>query len=482
MKRQRVLFLNRASGVSLQVQLAARLKGLIQSGQMGAGDPLPSSRELAAELKVSRNTVVYAYERLIGEGYLSSRMRSRVFVSDTAPALHSVAQRTQSRREIAPVVHVPQTRYSSGPKPFRPCQPDVELFPLALWNRLRGRILRSTQTSLLHYNSDAVLGFRTLRENLASYLRDSRGVVCEWWQIAITTGSQQALFLLAHLLLTPGDKVIMENPGYSGAVRAWQAAKANIHFAPIDEQGLVCPPLETARAALVYVTPSRQFPTGPSLSLARRLALVNGAVSANSWIIEDDYDSEFRYVAPPLPSLQSLDSGNRVIYVGTFSKLLFPSLRLGYAVLPRALVEPFAALKATAEDHGPMIDQATLAAFLDSGAFYSHIRRARKNYAERQQAFLDAIEKGSLPLEFRYRDGGMNLTGFLPQEFNDQTWSARLKAAGLDVPALSQYAPQPAQRGLVFGFTAFTPAEIRRAVEKLLSLRLDRPARLSGSI
>ena len=207
----------------------------------------------------------------------------------------------------------------------------------------------------------------------------------------------------------------------------------------------------------------------------------SGAVSTNSWIIEDDYDSEFRYVAPPLPSLQSLDSGNRVIYVGTFSKLLFPSLRLGYAVLPRSLVEPFATLKTTAEDHGPMIDQATLAAFLDSGAFYSHIRRARKNYAERQHAFLHAIEKGDLPLEFRYRDGGMNLTGFLPSGYNDQTWSARLAASGLDVPALSQFARQPAERGLVFGFTAFTPTEIRRAVEKMLSLRLNHPVLPSGS-
>ena len=482
MKRQRVLFLNRGSDVSLQMQLAARLKGLIQSGQMGAGDPLPSSRELAAELKVSRNTVVYAYERLISEGYLSSRLRSRVFVSDTAPALRSVVQRLQSRQDFGPVIQVPRASYSAGPKPFRPCQPDVQLFPLALWNRLRGRVLRNTQYSLLHYNSEAVLGFRPLRENLATYLRDSRGVVCEWWQIAITTGSQQALFLLAHLLLKAGDRVIMENPGYSGAVRAWESARANIHYAPIDEQGVVCPPLDIARPALVYVTPSRQFPTGPSLSLARRLALVNGAVSANAWIIEDDYDSEFRYVAPPLPSLQSLDSGNRVIYVGTFSKLLFPSLRLGYAVLPRSLVEPFAMLKTTAEDHGPMMDQATLAAFLDSGAFYAHIRRARKNYAERQQVFLQAIEKGGLPLEFRYRDGGMNLTGFLPAGYNDQTWSARLAAAGLDVPALSQYARRPAESGLVFGFTAFAPGEIRRAVDKMLSLKLNRPARPSGSI
>ena len=203
---------------------------------------------------------------------------------------------------------------------------------------------------------------------------------------------------------------------------------------------------------------------------------------AGALIVEDDYDGEFRYGGKPLTALYGLDGGDRVIYVGSFSKLLFPSLRLGYAVLPRSLVEPFAALKSTAEDHGPMIDQATLAEFLDSGAFYSHIRRCRKNYAERQHAFLNAIKKGSLPLDFRYRDGGMNLTGFLPSNCNDQTWSARLAAAGLDVPALSQYASEPTEQGLVFGFTAFTPAEIRRSVEKMLNLRLDRPMRPSGSI
>jgi GntR family transcriptional regulator/MocR family aminotransferase len=478
-KRRQILFLTRKSDVSLQVQLAVQLKDLIQSGQLGAGDPLPSSRELAAELKVSRNTVVYAYERLISEGYLNSRSRSKVFVSDTARELRSAAQRAAQRskaqQQNSPAVHVPKASYSDGPKPFRPCQPDVQLFPLALWNRLRGRALRTTNRSLLHYNSEAVLGFRPLRENLAAYLRDSRGVVCEWWQIAITTGSQQALYLLANLLLKQGDRVYMENPGYSGAVRAWKSAGATMEHLPIDAQGMVFPALEKAAAALVYVTPSRQFPTGASLSLARRLALVNGAVNTKTWIVEDDYDSEFRYIAPPLPSMQSLDSGNRVIYVGTFSKLLFPSLRLGYAVLPKSLVEPFAELKTIAEDHGPMIDQATLAAFLDSGAFYSHIRRCRKSYAERQQAFLDAIAKGSLPLDFRYRDGGMNLTGFLPESCDDLVWSARLKRAGLDVPALSQYASVATERGLVFGFTAFTPTQIRRGVEKMLSLRLDRP-------
>lgn len=473
MKRQTILFLDRKSPISLQVQLAGQLKRLVQTGQLLSGKPLPSTRELAAELKVSRNTVVHAYDRLIGEGYLDSRERSGIFVSETAPDLRSAARQSATRTGMPAANVMPTIPFSKGPKPFRPCQPDVNLFPLAMWNRLRGKALRSTDRTLLHYHAEATLGFQPLRETLAAYLRDSRGVVCEWWQIAITSGSQQALHLLANLLLEPGDTVYMENPGYVGAVRAFRSAHADIRFLPVDGNGMVFPPLDSAPVSIVYVTPSRQFPTGASLSLPRRLALVNGAIGGSgTWIIEDDYDSEFRYVAPPLPSMQSLDSGNRVIYVGTFSKLLFPSLRLGYAVLPRSLVQPFHELKSTADDHGSLIDQATLAGFLESGGFYSHVRRCRRNYGERQEAFLEAIQKGTLPFEFRYRDGGMNLTGFLPPGLDDAAWSARLKQAGLDVPALAHFANAPTEPGLVFGFTAFTPAQIRRGVEKLLSLRL----------
>jgi GntR family transcriptional regulator / MocR family aminotransferase len=485
MKRQKILFLDRKSAVSLQVQLAAQLKKLVREGELNAGDPLPSTRELAAELKVSRNTVVHAYERLVSEGYLDSRVRSGIFVSETAPALRSAARPTamaESRSGAAALraiqMRIPDATPSKGPRPFRPCQPDVHLFPLVMWNRLRGKVLRSTDRDLLHYHAEAALGFKPLRETLAAYLRDSRGVVCEWWQIAITSGSQQALHLLAQLLLKPGDAVWMEEPGYVGAVRAWKSADAAIKYLPVDANGMVVPPPEadSGPVSIVYVTPSRQFPTGASLSLARRLALVNGAkaeaaAGRDTWIVEDDYDSEFRYIAPPLPSMQSLDSGNRVIYVGTFSKLLFPSLRLGYVVLPKTLVEPFHGLKCTADEHGSLIDQATLAAFLESGGFYSHVRRCRRNYAERQEAFLEAISKRNLPLDFRYRDGGMNLTGFLPAGTDDGAWSERLNAAGLDVPALSRYADGPTEPGLVFGFTAFTPAQIRRGVERILEMR-----------
>ncbi len=477
MGRLKLLFLDRDSPVSLQAQLTSQIKELIRRGHVTAGEALPSSRDLAADLRVSRNTVVYTYDRLISEGYLHSHMRSRVYVAETAPEVQRAARDASHKRQgVRPPASVPRAGGSTAPIPFRPCQPDVGLFPLEMWNRLRGRALRSTDRSLLHYNSAAALGMRELRENLAVYLRESRGVRCEWWQVAITSGSQQALYLLAQLLLKPGDRVYMENPGYQGAVRAWRTAGANIRLMCVDGEGVVLPPLAIEAPKLVYVTPSRQFPVGVSLSLARRLALVNGAADVGCWIVEDDYDSEFRYESAPLPSLQNLDAGGRVIYAGTFSKLLFPALRLGYVVLPVSLVERFQALKSIVDDHGPMIEQATLAAFLDTGAFYAHIRRCRRAYAERQMAFLHGMQMGGLPLDFRYRDGGMNLTGFLPRNFDDLAASDRLRAAGLDVPALTSYASgnrQHVEPGLVFGFTAFTPERIHQGVKTVLRTGLQ---------
>jgi GntR family transcriptional regulator / MocR family aminotransferase len=219
------------------------------------------------------------------------------------------------------------------------------------------------------------------------------------------------------------------------------------------------------KLSLVYTTPSRQFPTGVSMSLPRRLAWIDFAARTPTWIIEDDYDSELRYHAPPLPSLQSLDRNNRVIYVGTCSKLLFPSLRLGYVVVPESLLEAFEKLKHLIDDHLPLIDQAALAAFLESGAFFTHIRRCRKAYAERQSLFLDLFRNSDLPLDFRHTDGGMNLTGYLPKGTPDTVWSARLRAAGFDVPSLSHYSVKQYTPGLVFGFTAFGPNVIRSAFE-----------------
>ncbi len=463
MRAMASIWLDHDSRFTLQNQLMQQIKQLIQNGVLDPGEPLPSTRELAEQLRVSRNTVVYAYDRLMGEGYVEPRARSGVFVSSSF-SIPKVASRLKAESSPAAMQDEAPVPVLKAPSPFRPCQPDVTLFPILIWNRLRGRVIRSSGANLLHYQAICSSGLPELRERLAAYLRDHRGVRCEWRQIAITTGSQQALNLLAQLLIKRGDRVYMEDPGYLGARFAWQLAGAKIVPGPIDEQGLRLPSAGKQRFSLIYTTPSRQFPSGVLQSLARRLALIEYAGATKTWVIEDDYDSEFRFTAPPLPSLQSLDTTERVIYVGTFSKVLFPSLRLGYVVLPPSLVDQFNELKALMDDHGPLIDQATLALFLESGAFHSHIRRCRRAYAERQQVFLETCERLRIPLDFYSTDGGMNLTGFFQSSAEDARWSAELRGAGLDVPAMSQYAIKATRPGLVFGFTAFKPEVIRNSL------------------
>lgn len=467
MKALAGIFLDADSRLTLQGQISWQLKEHIQRGTLKPGEALPSTRELAAQLKVSRNTVVYAYDRLMSEGYLEPIPRSGIFVSTSLP----LSQRRQRARKAGSASTIAdETPKALGPPmPFRPCQPDVNLFPLFVWNRLRGRALRTGGCNLLHYQASCNPGLPALRQNLASYLRDSRGVRCDWRQIIITSGSQQALYILSNLLLRSGYPVYMEDPGYVEARLAWQNAGARIETAPIDDEGFKLPERAGRRFSLIYTTPSRQFPTGVSLSLRRRFELIDLAARMKTWVIEDDYDSELRYGAPPLPSLQSLDRSGRVIYVGTFSKLLFPSLRLGYTVVPEALLDRFQWIKHLIDDHLPLIDQATLALFLESGAFYSHIRRCRRAYAERQSLLLNLARESDLPLEFKYTDGGMNLTGFLPAGTDDKKWATRLKEAGFDVPSLSQYAFRKVPPGLVFGFTAFDTATIRIAFERMLT-------------
>jgi len=463
------LWLDRSARATLQDQLARQIRELIQRGDLAPGAALPSTRDLAAHLKVSRNTALYAYDRLISEGYLESVSRSGVFVSASVTLLRQARRPAKSEHPSADRPTETTEATLSSPRPFRPCQPDVGLFPLLMWNRMRGRALRRDGRNLLHYQASCVAGLPALRENVAAYLRDHRGVNCDRRQVVITSGSQQALFLLASLLLRPRDRVYVEDPGYIEARLACSNAGAHVVPGPVDDQGLRLPARHGGRIALVYTTPSRQFPTGVSMSLARRLALLDFAGRTRSWIIEDDYDSELRYGAPPLPSLQSLDATGRVIYTGTFSKLLFPSLRLGYVVLPESLVDRFIELKHLNDDHLPLIDQATLALFLESGAFYSHIRRCRRAYAARQAAFLRLFRASDLPLDFQHTDGGMNLIGLLPDGVDDEAVSRALEGEGFDVPSLAHYAIRPIRPGLVFGFTAFPAEVIRSSFERMRS-------------
>lgn len=445
----------------MQTQLTAQLKRMIQAGELHAGERLPATRELANALMISRNTVVAAYEMLVGEGYIESELRRGFRVNEAAQAFQALPLRGRETREREPLPSLP-----ASPIPFRPTQPDVNLFPLAIWNRHRTRVLRRG-ASLLHYQSRFSIGLDELRRNVADYLRDSRGVRCQWHQVAITNGSQQGLFLLAQLLLRSGQRVYMEDPGYLGARNAWKHAGAAVIPAAVDDEGIRLPAGDSLHCALVYVTPSHQFPLGACMSLGRRLALLRAAHAANAWIVEDDYDAEFRYTSAPQPSLQSLDEGQRVIYIGSFSKTLFPGLRLGFVVLPPMLVDSFAALKSLADDYSPLIDQATLAAFLESGAFYAHLRRCRRHYAERQAFFLEQVHRHGIPLTFPVTGRGMNLAGLLPESMSDRVVSRRLFQAGLDVPPLSRYAVKPVRPGLLFGTAAFDKKGIRQGVMKM---------------
>lgn len=471
--RQLSIHLNRGNGDSLQEQLSQNLRERIVAGDIAPGVALPSSRELAADLQVSRNTVVYAYDRLMGEGYLESRPRSGIFVNPKIRGAAGMGDRGSNDKGVS-VAKLDKESTFKSPVPFRPCQPDVRLFPLSQWNRIRSRILRSTGTNLLNYQSQFALGLPQLRQALSRYL-ESRSVECQWQQIAITCGSQQALYLLSRILLRPGDKVLMEEPGYMGARQAFELAGAKVMTMKVDEEGAI-PPSSTSQFKLIYTTPSRQFPTGASMPVARRIEMLKMARRANAWLLEDDYDSEFRYSRPPLPSLHSLDERKEVIYLGTMSKVLFPSLRIGYAVLPEELLKPFEALRLIVEDHGPLIDQAVMAEFIETGWFFRHIRRCRKVYATRLEHFLKTMQRAGVPLRFPFVEGGMNQTGYFLDEQVDAAQVSMLlrETYGLDIPPLSLYSQREEPAGLVFGFTAFdariTTTNITKLAQGLMKI------------
>jgi len=296
-------------------------------------------------------------------------------------------------------------------------------------------------------------------------LREARGVRCSAEQIIITAGTQQALSLIASTLLEAGDRAWIENPGYLGARAALMAGGARLTAVPIDAEGLTIAAGQKQPPRLIYCTPSRQFPLGTTMSLSRRLALLDVALSTKAWIIEDDYDSEFRYVDRPLPSLQGLTANPHVIYAGSFSKVLFPSLRLGYLVLPENLVEVFRKAKEIHDAGCSTIDQATAAVFIQEGFFSAHVRRMRKVYRERLEVFLDEAKKHTAGwLTFGDVEAGMDVTGWLHPGADDARVSAQLADAGVHAPPLSAYSLTDCDPGLVFGFTAFSPTQLRSAM------------------
>jgi GntR family transcriptional regulator/MocR family aminotransferase len=465
--------INRRLRESLQLQLYRQIRQAIMSGDLAAGIRLPSSRDLVNQLGLSRNTIVYALDRLVSEGYLEGRRGSGMYVAEL-PRLsgRSTVLRTASRptpqRSIAsrladfPSVNASPQYVGSKLRPFRPCQPAIDLYPMRNWNRARSYALRMNGKELMCEGD--VSGLPRLRRALATYLRDSRGVQCDADQIAITAGTQESLSLIAALLIKKNDEIWIEDPGYLGARAAFFRTEGNLRPVSVDAEGITIP-LKGQKPKLIYTTPSRQFPRGITMSLSRRLALLEFVQNAG-WIIEDDYDSEFRYVDRPMPSLQGLDQSGSVIYLGSFSKVLFASLRLGYIVAPEPLVKFFRKLKEIESGPVPAIDQATAAVFMEQGFFTTHVRRMRKIYRERRDAFLHEAHKYfSGLLDFPPIEAGMDIMGYLKHNLSDADLSRRFQAAGVDAPPLSAYSLRSCEPGLLFGFTAYTPTQIRTAMQ-----------------
>jgi GntR family transcriptional regulator / MocR family aminotransferase len=480
----RILTLNSRGATPLYKQLYDELRRAILSGRLKAGIRLPATRELAEELRLSRNTVLGAYQQLLAEGYLEGVGGSGTFVARTLPEemLHvratssqpttqnsksmPLSKRGQKLMEASPNLG---DRVFGKPRPFRCATPDYSSFPFEIWTRLLAKHSRNPSPDLLGYTYPA--GYGRLREVIAAYLRSARGVKCEAEQVIIVPGSQVAFDIASQMLLDSGDTVLIEDPGYFGARGVF--ARAGLHLAPVpvDAEGIDIKAIRENRdnARLVYVTPSFQFPLGVTMSLSRRLELLDWAQQSKAWIIEDDCDGEYRYTGRPIPSLQGLDGGQRVIYTGTFSKVLFPSLRIGYLVAPRDLVDSFVSGRVMTDLHSSTIPQAALADFIEEGHFARHLRRMRKQYAERQECFVTAAKTElSGLLEIEEREAGMHLIGWLPPSVDDQVAAEATKEHNLITLPLSAFSlKRLASGGLVLGYTAFNERQIRAGVRSL---------------
>jgi GntR family transcriptional regulator/MocR family aminotransferase len=460
------LFASQANDArSLREQTCAAVRQAINSGQLQFGERLPSSRLLAGDLGVSRVTVEAAYSQLEAEGYLTRKAGGGTFaavqVNHSAPLRPSKTAVTLSKRGDAIVA-------SGGcfdplmPHAFDAGSPDLQAFPLDIWQKLSHRLLRRSGRGLLGYGDPA--GYRPLREAIAHYLNQSRGVCCDAEQVIVVSSSQQALQLTASLLLDVGDTVWLEEPGYLGARNAYAAQGARLVPVPVDVDGMDAKQAQGKSPKLIYLTPSHQYPTGASLSLSRRVELLEFAHRFDSWIVEDDYDSEFHYDGRPLPAMQGLDRHGRVIYVGTFSKVLFPSLRLGYLVLPPGMVDAFTLARTVQDGHSAQWTQAVTAAFIEEGHFASHLRHMRQLYHSRRDLLLSEIgNRLDGWLEPLPASGGLKLATWLPRG-KEEKFTRSAARLGVATPGLSaQYLETP-KDGWLLGFAGLSNEQIREGV------------------
>lgn len=484
------LGLDRKSRTPLEKQVYVQLRDAILRGQIRGGARIPSTRSMATELECSRNTVVGSIAHLTAEGYLVGRRGSGTYVASVLPEDVMMAAAVVGSKHPPPkpspsdlskraeaMVSVAEPR-SLGTRPFDLGVPDVESFPFGLWARILAQVWRHPPKELLFYGAPA--GHPGLREEISSYLRQVRGVHCGPEQVFITCGAQQAFDFLGRLLLDPGDRAFVEEPGYVGTRGALVAAGATVVPIEVDDEGISIGQAakKGRRVRAVVVTPSHQYPLGVVMSIQRRAELLDWAEVTNAWIIEDDYDGEFRYSGPPLTSLQGLaaartNGGGRVIYVGSFSKVLFPGLRLGYMILPSQIVDRCTRARRVLDGQYPNTIQPVMAEFLRQGHFLTHMRRMRHTYYERQQVLLKRVaQRLGDRLLVHPHDAGMHLLGDLRRGLgrasNDRDVAQRAAALGVYPKALSEfYLSAPKREGLILGYAGMSKAEINRATKTL---------------
>jgi GntR family transcriptional regulator/MocR family aminotransferase len=472
---------------SLYKQVYEGYRQAILDGNLGAGQRVPSTRVLAEELGISRIPVMNAYAQLLAEGYFESRIGSGTIVSKSLPSRGAASQpKSQLAETLRPNRRKLSTRCSGLPSaegfyrrrgvmPFSVSQIAFEYFPLQIWNRLVTRHCRSASARSLDYGDP--MGSMDLREVIATYLRTARGVRCEAQQIVIVSGSQQGLEISTRVILNPGDRVWMEDPGYNFARNIFAISGCQIVPVPVDTEGLdVASGVKRCRdARAVLVTPSHQYPLGVTMSASRRLDLLDWAEGRRSWILEDDYDSEYRYEGMPITSLQGLDRNSRVVYIGTFSKVLFPSLRLGYVVLPADLVERFLAVRFAIDISPPTFYQKVVADFIREGHFSRHIRRMRSIYGQRRSALLRCIRQElGTTAEVAGGETGLHLSVIL-NGISDREVAARAARQNLSLMPLSPfYARKAAPQGFVLGFGSTSVQQMPAAVHKLCMLLKSR--------
>lgn len=467
-------------GEPLSRQLYLWFRNAALSGSLAAGERLPSSRELAEQLGISRTVVIMAYEQLLAEGFVVGRHGSGTYIAEGLAAREEHKEHHGTTRiklspygdyaaSALPRINVPRPQSKSLRYDFSYRSSPLEGFPLSAWQRTMGRRARRAPTQAHQYGSaEGKLG---LREAIASHLRRSRAVVCDPSQIVIVNGSQQALDLAARVLLAPGDRVVIENPHYQGAREIFRAAGARLHPVPVDRDGLVVERLPP-QAKLAFVTPSHQFPTGAVLTLPRRLALLAWAKRAGAVIVEDDYDGEFRYEGQPLESMQGLDKDGRVIYVGTFSRTIFPALRIGYLIAPDSLISAFTGAKWLADRHTSTLEQETLAEFIASGAYERYLRRARKANARRREILLSAIDEHLAGrVTITGQNSGAHIVLWPKRHLSEESVMTRAAEIGVGIYGTSHYFYSGSQRtGLLLGYAHMREADIKEGIRRLATV------------